>query len=58
MAEIIPNTENEKVAALAIAWEIVKITHLANAVRKGGEDGQKELSAAVASVFKEIIDAT
>jgi len=54
MAEIIPNTENLKVAALAIAWEIVKITHIANAARKGGEEGQKDLTNAVIKTYTAI----
>jgi hypothetical protein len=53
----IPNTESGRVAALAVAWEIVKVAYgTARGASKKGEEGTKELTNAVIKAFNAIVD--
>jgi len=56
MSEIIPNTENTHVAALAVAWEIVRIAYSPNKTgeRKSNEEELKEFTNAVLKVYQAI----
>ena len=47
MANTVPDTENTNVAALSIAWEIVKATYVTAMTTNTKEAGAKEITNAV-----------
>lgn len=56
MSEI-PNTESFKVAALAVAWEIVQKTYVKDRYLGTGDEGFKKLTNAVYDGYKKILSA-